>query len=153
MASSSLQPSSSNGRPLPADLFAGVRYFINLDVDQATQRDVSMRRERTDGHRHSTFLTDIMICLTSIDSTLQIRSLLSQGGAQEHDDRSVPSSSHLDIDSAGTRFQLDTVTHVLSNSVDFPEYQQCIEPTLLEQNPASKRPLVVTVSICAAASA
>ncbi|CDW96634.1 hypothetical protein [Sporisorium scitamineum] len=72
----------------------------------------------------------------------QIRSLLSSGGAQEQDAQSVPSSSQ--SDQGNTRFQLDTVTHVIALSVDFPEYQHCVEPTLLEQASASKGPLVVT---------
>lgn len=30
------------GKPIPADLFTGVRYFINDDVDAATQEEVSV---------------------------------------------------------------------------------------------------------------
>lgn len=42
MASSSVQSSTSSGKPVPADLFAGVRYFINDDVDEATQHEVGI---------------------------------------------------------------------------------------------------------------
>ena len=70
--------------------------------------------------------------------------MLSSGGAQEYDEHSAPSGSQSDATNA--RFQLDTVTHVISLSVDFPEYQHCREPTLLEQASTSKGPLAVTVS-------
>ena len=33
---------------MPADLFAGVNYFINDDVDQATQEDVSHHSDSHD---------------------------------------------------------------------------------------------------------
>ncbi|EST04470.1 BRCT domain protein [Kalmanozyma brasiliensis GHG001] len=115
MASSSFQPSSSSSsaKPLPYDLFAGVHYYINDDIDEVTQQD--------------------------------IRTLLWQGSGCEYDARAMTSGSRPDADSTSARFNLDTVTHVLANSIDFPEYQHCIEPTLLEQGPAaSQRPLVVT---------
>ncbi|KAJ1034647.1 hypothetical protein NDA13_000904 [Ustilago tritici] len=99
-------------RPMPPDLFADVRYFINVDVDAATQDE--------------------------------IRSLLSLGGAQHHDDASIPSGSDSSSNTANARFRLGAVTHVLALSEHFPEYQHCIEPTLPEQAPAAKRPIVVT---------
>ncbi|TKY89526.1 hypothetical protein EX895_001311 [Sporisorium graminicola] len=101
-------PTSS--RAQPSDLFAGVHYFLNNDLDESTQQE--------------------------------IRSLLSSGGAQEHNQQSVPSSSRSEM--GRTRFRLDRTTHVIALSVDFPEYQHCLEPTLLEQSSASKGPLVVT---------
>ncbi|SPO29564.1 uncharacterized protein UTRI_04688_B [Ustilago trichophora] len=110
MASTLSATHTAAGKPIPADLFIGVRYFINDDVDAATQEE--------------------------------IRTMLFHGGAQQHDERSISSSSQSDGLSA--RFQLDSVTHVFAGSVDFPEYQHCIEPTLPEQAPAVKRPLVVT---------
>ncbi|ETS64932.1 hypothetical protein PaG_00366 [Moesziomyces aphidis] len=72
----------------------------------------------------------------------EIRKLLFQGGAQEYNPSSTPSGSA----SASTqlRFELDAVTHVIANSVEFEEYRHCIEPTLPESSPDSKRPLVVT---------
>ncbi len=35
-------PPPSSAKPVPADLFAGVRYFINDDVDEATQHEVGI---------------------------------------------------------------------------------------------------------------
>ncbi|CBQ68485.1 conserved hypothetical protein [Sporisorium reilianum SRZ2] len=110
MASTPLQTLATSSRAPPSDLFSGVHYFLNHDLDETTQQE--------------------------------IRSLLSSGGAREHNQHSVPSSSQ--SDTANARFQLDTVTHVIALSVDFPEYPHCVEPTLLEQALAAKGPLVVT---------
>ncbi|GAC92922.1 zinc carboxypeptidase [Pseudozyma hubeiensis SY62] len=105
MASTSSAPLPATIRPVPADLFGGVQYFINNDVDETTQQE---------------------------------------GGARQHDEHSIPSSSQ--ADDGNVRFRLDTVTHVLALSVDFAEYPQCREPTQPEQSPTPRGPLVVTVS-------
>ncbi|SNX85878.1 uncharacterized protein MEPE_04587 [Melanopsichium pennsylvanicum] len=110
MASTSSTPHQAARKPVPADLFAGVKYFVNDDVDPATQDE--------------------------------IRSLLSQGGAQHHDEAGTSNSSHVELTHA--RFRLDSVTHVFAVNVDFLEYQHCNEPTLPEQASTAKRALVVT---------